>query len=128
MEKIIAVNDYEGKDGYSGVSGFEVVTDKQSIKLFIDNSQSCCENWGYFFCNDDPQQFIGSDLREVVLTDTALNEAQMKANELNPNDKLFEGGVMFVNLAYHSRIAKSQHHALNVNHVRRVSHVNHVQK
>ena len=98
MEKIIAVNDYEGKDGYSGVSGFEVVTDKQSIKLFIDNSQSCCENWGYFFCNDDPQQFIGSDLREVVLTDTALNEAQMKANELNPNDKLFEGGVMFVNL------------------------------
>jgi len=98
MEKILAINDYEGKDGYSGVEGFEVVTDKQSIKLFIDNDQSCCEKWGYFWCNEDPQIFIGSELRGVTVTDDALNEGQMKANDLNPNDKYFEGGIMFVNL------------------------------
>ena len=59
---------------------------------------ACCEKWGHFWCNDNPQDFIGAELRTVSLTDTALNEAQMKANDLNPNDKWFEGGVMFVNL------------------------------
>ena len=98
MEKIIEIKDYEGKDDYSHVAGFEVVTDKQSIKLYIDSESSCCEKWGYFWCNDNPQDFIGAELRSVSLTDTAQNEAQMKANDLNPNDKWFEGGVMFVNL------------------------------
>lgn len=97
MEKIIEIKDYEAKEGYSHVAGFEVVTDKQSIKLYIDNVNSCCEKWGHFWCNDNPQEFIGAELRSVSLTDTALNKAQMKANDLNPNDEWFEGGVMFVN-------------------------------
>lgn len=95
MEKIIEIKDYDEGEGYSG---FEVVTDKQSIKMFIDNIQSCCERWGYFWCNENPQDFVGAELRSVILTDTELNQAQMKANDLNPSDKWFEGGVMFVNL------------------------------
>lgn len=79
------------------MAGFEVVTDKQSIKLYIDNDLLCCEEWGYFWCNDNPQDFIGAELRRVSLTDADLNEVQMKANELDLNDE-FEGGVMFVNL------------------------------
>ena len=98
MEKIIEIKDYEAKEGYANVAGFEVVTDKQNIKLYIDNQSSCCETWGYFWCNDNPQDFIGAKLRAVSLTDTALNEAEMKANYLDPNDEWFEGGVMFVNL------------------------------
>ena len=49
MEKIIEIKDYEAKEGYSNVAGFEVVTDKQSIKLYIDNDCSCCEKWGHFW-------------------------------------------------------------------------------
>ena len=98
MEKIVEIKDYKAKEGYGNVAGFEVLTTDQSIKLYIDNESSCCEKWGYFWCNDNPQDFIGAELRSVSLTDTALNEAQMKANDLNPNDKWFEGGVMFVNL------------------------------
>jgi len=98
MEKIVEIKDYEGKDDYCNVAGFEVVTTAQSIKLYIDNDGSCCERWGHFWCNDNPQDFVGAELRGVGLTDTALNEAQMQANDLNPNDKWFEGGVMFVNL------------------------------
>lgn len=98
MEKIIEIKDYEAKECYINVAGFEVVTDKQSIKLYIDNDRSCCEEWGYFWCNDNPQDFIGAELRAVSLTDTALNEAQMKANDLNPNEKWFQGSAMFVNL------------------------------
>jgi len=98
VEKIIEINDYEEKEGYGSVAGFEVVTNKQSIKLFIDNNSQCYERWGHFWCNDNPHEFIGAELRGVSLTDTALNEAQMKANDLTPLDKWFEGGVMFVNL------------------------------
>jgi hypothetical protein len=98
MEKIVEIKDYEGKDDYCNVAGFEVVTTAHSIKLYIDNDGSCCERWGHFWCNDNPQDFVGAELRGVGLTDTALNEAQMQANDLNPNDKWFEGGVMFVNL------------------------------
>lgn len=28
---------------------------------------------GYFYLNDNEQEFVGSELREVTLTDTALN-------------------------------------------------------
>jgi len=98
VEKIIEINDFEEKEGHGSVAGFEVVTNKQSIKLFIDNNSQCCERWGHFRCNDNPREFIGAKLRGVSLTDTALNEAQMKANDPNPFDKWFEGGVMFVNL------------------------------
>lgn len=99
MEKIIEIRDYEAKEGYRNVAGFEVVTDKQSIKLYIDNDSLCCEQWGYFWCNDNPQDFIGSELLGVSLTDTALNEAEINANgHLNPDDRYFEGGIMFVNL------------------------------
>lgn len=98
MEKIVAINEYEAKEDYCEVAGFEVATTKQNIRLFINNEASCCESWGYFWCNDNPNDFVGAELRSVSLTDTALNEAQMKLNDLDPNDKWFEGGVMFVNL------------------------------
>lgn len=98
MEKIIEIKDYEAEIGYSNVAGFEVITNKQNIKLYIDNDSSCCERWGFFWCNDNPQKFVGANLYSVKLTDTELNEEEMKANNLNPNEKWFEGGVMFVNL------------------------------
>jgi hypothetical protein len=98
MEKITEIKDYEAEDNGFTVVGFEVLTEKQSIKLYIDNDTACCEHWGHFWCNENPQDFIGAELRNVALTDTALNQAIMQANQLNPDDKWFEGGVMFVNL------------------------------
>lgn len=94
METIIEINEID--DNY--VAGYVVKTSEQVIRLTIDNGQSCCERWGYFWCNDNQQDFIGATLRDVKITDDALNEAVMKENELDPNDKWFEGGVMFVNL------------------------------
>lgn len=98
MEKILRIVDYEGGSKYSSVAGFEVVTDKQRIKLFIDNDGLCCERWGWFWCNDDPQQFVGAEVRGVSITDTANNEAAMKKNELDPKEQYFDGGLMFVNI------------------------------
>ena len=98
MEKIIEIKEYQSKEDYSNVEGFEVVTTKQSIKLYIDAGQSCCERFGYFWCNENPQDFIGATVNNVSVADTALNEAEMKKNELDPKKEYFEGGVMFVNI------------------------------
>lgn len=98
MEIIVSIRYYEGKDGDSNVAGFEVVTTQQTIRLLIDNDSSCCETWGIFWCNDEPAGFVGAKLRGVSLADAALNEAQMKVNDLDPSDERFDGGVMFVNI------------------------------
>lgn len=95
MEKIVQIKECKTKEGFEG---YEVITTKQSIKMLIDNHQSCCEQWGYFWCNDSFDDFIGADLLDVKISDDALNEAKMKENDLDPNCKYFEGGVMFVNL------------------------------
>ena len=96
MEKIVEINDYEEISGRVNVSGFEVVTTQQRIRLFIDNRQLSCEQWGYFWCNEHPQDFVGAELYGVTLTDTALNKTRMEANELDQDS--IELGVMFVNL------------------------------
>lgn len=97
-EEIVEIHDLEDKEGWTQRAGYEVVTTQQRIRLLIDNSGQCCENWGWFWCNDNPQDFIGAQLRSIGLTDAALNEAHLKANSLDPSDKYFEGGIMFVNL------------------------------
>lgn len=80
------------EDSIKGYDGYEVVTDKQTISLVIDNYQSCCEQWGYFWCND-PTEFIGSELTDIKIVDTALNPQVYEENS-----PVYEGDVMFVNL------------------------------
>jgi hypothetical protein len=97
MEKILKITDLEQGELYT-MAGYAVETDKQIIKLMIDNDSSCCEQWGWFWCNDNPQDFIGAELLDVKLTDDALNEAKFKENNVDPSNEWFEGGIMFVNL------------------------------
>lgn len=93
-EKIVVISNYQNTRGYLSVAGFEVVTNDQRIKLYIEDNQDCCELWGYFWCNDNPQDFVGATLWELSLTDTALN-TQMIEN--NGADYLDAGEIMFVN-------------------------------
>lgn len=88
-EKIIEINEFE-EDGYSG---YEVKTNKQKIKLMIQNHQDCCEDWGYFFSNDDFEDFIGANIINVTITDTAL-----KTKRMDEIEYLEDGDVMFVNI------------------------------
>lgn len=72
--------------------GFHVITDHQTIKVGISNMQSCCENWGYLITNDFIDEFIGSELLNIVLVDSALNDK--KIDEIEYCDS---GDAMFVN-------------------------------
>lgn len=76
------------------MDGYEVVTDGDAdIHVMISNGQSCCECWGYFTSEDDLTQFIGAELREVNLVDTALDVRRIK----EVDDYLKEDDIQFVN-------------------------------
>jgi len=79
--------------GYRTMNGYVVKTNKQQFTILIDNEQSCCENWGYFSTDDDLNDHVGATLKDIELTDTALNVASIKEHDL---DYLDAGGVQFV--------------------------------
>ena len=78
--------------GYGKWDGYKIKTENHEFNLLIDNGQSCCESWGYFFLNDDEQDFVGAELLEVNLTDTALNK--QKVDESGYYE--YAGGIQFV--------------------------------
>ena len=84
--------------GFGGFDGYKVSTDSHEILVLISNEQNCCENWGYFDTNDDASQYIGADLHNVRLTDTALSQAALDAAGLMWHGEidLEEGGIQFV--------------------------------
>lgn len=81
---ISALSDYTSYDGYL------VETTEHKYHILIDNGQSCCENWGYMTSEDDLKDYIGTELREVRLTDTALNQAKID------EDFYYGGNIQFV--------------------------------
>jgi len=74
----------------TGMDGFMVITNLQEIKLGINNNVGCCEHWGHFWCNDQPQEFVGAHVIGVMLTNKAL------ITEKAP--KVYESEVLFVNI------------------------------
>jgi hypothetical protein len=78
--------------GYAAMDGYKVETDKHIIYVLIDNGQSCCESWGYFSSDDDLSLFTGSELKEINLTDKALNKQKFKDSDYYED----EGGIQFV--------------------------------
>lgn len=95
MEKIIRIEETTFKvneDSYGAMDGYQIITDEQTIKLGIDNGQSCCENWGYFMSEDNLEEFEGAGLIDIQLTDT-----QLETKEINI-DEMYEGDGMFVNI------------------------------
>lgn len=99
MEKIISIETITDGEHWSKMSGYAITTDKQVVKMLIDDFQSCCESFGYFMSEDDLTQFIGAELLEITLTDTALNTEKFVSLEMNAEPPhVYEGGVMFVNI------------------------------
>lgn len=78
--------------GADNMDGYEVETDQHIFRVLISNEQSCCEDWGYLASEDDLATFVGTELQEVRLTDTALNTAKVEASGYYED----QGGIQFV--------------------------------
>lgn len=103
MEKILMIREVEetraGGEYYVVIGptydyiGYEVVTDKQTIEIKIDNSHQCCETWGFFSTNDNISDFIGADLYDVYLTDGQYTKVLDE-----DGDELYGAETMFITL------------------------------
>lgn len=74
------------------MDGYSVQTDQHQFLVLIENEQSCCESFGIITSEDDHTPFIGSELREVLLTDRALNQKRVEDSGYYEDD----GGIQFV--------------------------------
>jgi hypothetical protein len=97
MEKIISIEEIEYKENEINYGGFEIKTDKQSIKLLIDNDGQCCESWGYFMSEDDFTDFIGENILDISITDSVLNTKKL-ADHVDIESEYFWGNIIFVNI------------------------------
>ena len=95
MEKILRIEEtnFKVEGGHSGYEGYQIITDFQTIKTGINDSQCCCERFGCIITNDEIQDFIGSELKSLAIVDDALNNKKIEELEY-----LDEGGAMFVNI------------------------------
>lgn len=73
--------------------GFLIQTDQHKYYILIHSYQDCCEDWGYFASDDDFENYIGANLREVRITDTALNQTLV---DEKIGGSLDAGGIQFV--------------------------------
>lgn len=80
--------------GTESMDGYEVATDQHVYRVLINNEESCCESWGYLASEDDLAPFLGAELREVRLTDTALNMTRVEQSEHYGD--MDAGGIQFV--------------------------------
>ena len=95
MEKILRIEETNFKtkeNDWNSYEGYQIITDKQTIKLGISDGQNCCERSGYFMSEDDFSEFIGANLIDLAITDTCLNTKKLEEEEL------YEPDLMFVNL------------------------------
>lgn len=78
--------------GYNNDFDGYVITceDDTTIKIGIENGQSCCENWGYLTSQDDLGDFIGAEVIKVSIVDEALATTEVP--------DIYEGSTMFVNV------------------------------
>lgn len=92
IEEVSNIIMEDNEYSYLSYDGYRVKTNRQEILLLIDNGQNCCEDWGYFWTNDNINEFIFRQLIEITVTDTSLNTTKI--------DDIFldEGDTMFVNL------------------------------
>lgn len=94
MEEILSIKETSFKKyekAYGSFVGFEIETNKQTIKLGISDGHSCCENYGYLMSEDDLSEFEGASLLGVDIVDTALNVEKLTSEQVS------EGDCMFVN-------------------------------
>lgn len=93
ITQIKEVGDLNILPDYTSYIGYSLETTKHKYHILIDNYSFCCEEWGYMTSEDDLKDYIGTELKEVRLTDIALNQA--KIDEDFPDGFDF-GGIQFV--------------------------------
>lgn len=91
VENVSAIGKSDEK--YNGVK--VTTTDDREYWILIDNEQQCCEDWGYIYLNDDPEEFVGKQIICIQTTYEAdgIHKAQL---EVKTDVSVECADVMFV--------------------------------
>lgn len=92
IKNIKEVSDVYFDNEWDTYDGYCIETDSRKLYFVINNGQDCCENWGYLSSEDDFGSFIGSELKNVYVTDTKLGTIVS-----NMKEDLDAGSAMFIN-------------------------------
>lgn len=84
MEKILEIKEVDDKDG-----GYIVITDKQKIEILIQNTQYCCESWGWFASEDNPQDFVGTNLINIFRVNESFDPKEVEGLHLDAGEAMF---------------------------------------
>lgn len=93
IKNITEVSDVYFDNKWNTYDGYCIETDSRKLYFVINNGQCCCENWGYLSSEDDFGSFIGSELKNVYVTDTKLGTIVS-----NMKEDLDAGSAMFINV------------------------------
>jgi len=120
-EKIISISEETFSTSVHGYrqsyDGYIIKTDEKEIKFGVDNSQCCCESWGYICSDDNFDDYVGSEFIGVNITDTDFNTVMVDdIGSLDCGDCIFmtlntsKGSVQFA--VYNSHNGYYGHTAL----------------
>ena len=89
---------YDITTDWTGVimDGYKIETDKHVYLVLINIDKNYGGVGGYLTSEDNVEYFIGANLREVKLTNTALNQAVVDENIPYGT---FAGGIQFVDFS-----------------------------
>lgn len=93
IKNITEVSDVYFDNKWNTYDGYCIETDSRQLYFVINNGQDCCENWGYLSSEDDFGSFIGSELKNVYVTDSELGTIVS-----NMKEDLDAGSAMFINV------------------------------
>lgn len=80
--------------GGASYDGYKITTTEQEIYMVISNTQSCCESFGYFWSNDNVQEFVDTELINIAVTDEQYEKSILEKRDIT----LYEGGAVFVDI------------------------------
>ena len=85
MSKIVKIEELdnfenEGKYSFSsGWDGFKITLTDKEILLLIDNGQCCCEDFGTIVSDDNFEEFIGAEVRDIETTELDEDDYKTKS-------------------------------------------------
>ena len=77
-------------------AGYIIECENDTVKIGIDNGQSCCEDWGYLSSGDeDLSYYAGAELYDVAVVNEKLARSRISSqNWTSP----IAGDIMFIDL------------------------------
>ena len=102
-EKIVSISGlYDHGDDFSITPntqyfGVKIVTENHIIRAYISPERDCCERYGAMLSQDDLSEYVGSELRKIYLTNTALKTEHISYIRAEKSSSTEYDNIQFIN-------------------------------